>query len=373
VDETRAEGVASVKIMDRYLLANFLAAYAICFVSMVGLFIVIDLFANADEFLENQQGTIVFVRKIAKYYSLHTFEYFNRLSPIITMVAAMATLSSLHRFNEIVALLAAGIPTKRALIPILAGALLVIGLGVLNREFVLPYFSEPLQRMHENIETEKAVLPVTHMDKDQVLIRALAAHHEDQRIDKVNVTLPMEVVGQLQEVQAKSALYRPDPQTGQMGWRLVEPTAIQMLKANDKIKKLDNGDLFLFTHISFQDMIRNKNWKNFASTSELVALLQGEETNNPNSVRILIHNRVMQPVLNLLLVFLGIPFVLQWERKNVFRGIAIAMGLCMGFFVIDVTSGYFADHGYLDPLMASWVPVFLFGPLAFSLSHRIGT
>ena len=62
-----------------------------------------------------------------------------------------------------------------------------------------------------------------------------------------------------------------------------------------------------------------------------------------------------------------------WTTAVVFRGIAIAMGLCMAFFVIDVTSGYFADHGYLDPLMASWVPVFLFGPLAFSLSHRIGT
>jgi lipopolysaccharide export system permease protein len=158
-----------------------------------------------------------------------------------------------------------------------------------------------------------------------------------------------------------------------MGWRLLDPSPIQLLKNNDKIKRLENGDLFLFTHISFQDMIRNKNWKNFASTSELVQLLQGEETNNPNSVRILIHNRVMQPILNILLVFLGIPFVLQWERKNVFRGIAIAMGLCMGFFVVDVTSGYFADHGYLDPLMASWVPVILFGPLAFSLSHRIGT
>ena len=66
-------------------------------------------------------------------------------------------------------------------------------------------------------------------------------------------------------------------------------------------------------------------------------------------------------------------FIATLASSIVFRGIAIAMGLCLAFFVIDVTSGYFADHGYLDPLMASWVPVFLFGPLAFSLSHRIGT
>ena len=81
----------------------------------------------------------------------------------------------------------------------------------------------------------------------------------------------------------------------------------------------------------------------------------------------------MRPALNLLLVLIGIPFVLQWEQRNVYRSIAVAMVLCTAFLVVETISGYFASHGYFDPVTAAWVPVFLFGPLSMSLFHRIGT
>ena len=84
-----------MRIMDRYLFWNFVAAYLICFTSLVGLYVVIDLFSNADEFLEvnpvtgDHPDTLTFLRRVGQYYFIHSFEYFNRLSPIITMIAAM--------------------------------------------------------------------------------------------------------------------------------------------------------------------------------------------------------------------------------------------------------------------------------------------
>lgn len=366
-------GRPPMRIMDRYLLASFFAAYLICFSSLVGLHVVIDLFSNADEFLEDHPGTLEFLRRAGSYYFLHSFEYFNRLSPIITMIAAMTTLAALHRFNEIVALLSAGIPTRRALAPILGGTLLVIGLGVVNREAVLPRLSELLQRNHEDINAERAVLPAMHMDNEQILYRARSAYREDQHLEHVNITLPMEIVGQLQEIQAPRAEYRRDPETGRMGWLLLSPTPVRVLKENDRVKRLPNGDVFLFSSVSFADLIRTKNWMQFASTRELIEQLQNDQIKNPQSVRILIHNRFMRPLLSILLVLLGIPFVLQWERRNIYRSIAVSMVISMAFYVVEILSGYFAEHGYLDPMLAAWLPVFAFGPAAFSLFHRIGT
>lgn len=362
-----------MRIMDRYLFASFLAAYAICFVSLVGLHVIIDLFANADEFLEDRAGTLLFLRRASTYYGIHAFDYFNRLSPIITMIAAMTTLAALHRFNEIVALLAAGIPTRRALVPIMMGTLFMIALGVVNRELILPNLSERLQRAHDDIDADRALLPATHMDKDQILYRASTAHRDEQRLEAVSITLPMEIVGQLQEVSAPRAYYATDEETGRPGWRLVEPSPLQILKTNDRVKRLPNGDLFLFSSVTFADIIRSKNWKNFASTSELIAQAQNEQIKDPTSVRIMIHSRIMLPVLNILLVMIGVPFVLQWERRNIYRSIAVSMVLCLGFFVTDIVAGYFAEHGYIEPMLAAWSPVLLFGPVAVSLFQRIGT
>lgn len=367
-------GMSSMKIMDRYLLINFFVAYMICFTSMVGLFIVIDLFSNADEFLEDHAGTVVLVRRASKYYFLHSFEYFARLSPIITQIAAMVTLASLHRHNELVALLAAGIPTRRALTTVLFGVMIVIGLGVANREIVLPRNSELLQRLHEDIEATKVLIPANRIDRDNVLFRGSGAYREDQRIDLANLTIPMEVAGQLQEVIAERMYYREDEATGKMGWHVVGlRSPFQLVRPSEKMKVLPNGDLFIFSNVTFTDMIRKPNWTLFASITDLVEQLHNSDGSDDQNIRAMIHNRLMNPVLNMLLVLIGVPFVLQWENRNVYRSVAVSMVLSGLFFVTDSTSSYFASFGYVDPLTAAWIPVFLFGPISFSLLHRMGT
>lgn len=362
-----------MKTIDRYLFVNFLAAYFICFVSMVGLFIIIDLFANIDEFLEDHAGAMVLFRRAGTYYFFHSFEYFARLSPIITQISAMVTLANLHRHNELVALLAAGIPTRRALVPVLFGASLVIGFGVFNREVILPSNSELLQRLHENIEATKGSAPTNRQDKDHVLIRAKSAYHENARIEEVNVTLPIEILGQLIDLQCAEAFNEKDPQTGQNGWRLVKATPSDLPldnPGNGKLKRLPSGDLFLTTNLTFVDMIRRKEWKMFASIADLLREL---ESDDGAEIRSLIHSRLMQPVLNLILVLIGIPFVLQWENRNIFRSIAVSMFLSSLFMVADGVSSYFSNYGYIDPVSAAWLPVFIFGPLSVTLFYKMGT
>lgn len=366
--------MSPMTIMDRYLFRNFVAAYLICFFSLVGLYVIIDLFANADEFFEDHAGTLAFLRRIGKFYFIHSFEYFARLSPVITMISAMTTLANLHRHNEIIALLAAGIPTRRALMPILFGTLIVISLGIVNRETILPTYSEMLQRLHEDIEGERVLLPTMNIDKDQVLFRADRAFREDNRLENVNITLPVEITGVLQEVHCLKAYHKAFPDSGEMGWELNDVDSnVDVTNTKGKLRRTADGKLFVLTNISFQDMIRQSNWKSFAGTWELVSLLQREEIKDPQNVRILIHNRIMDPALHFILVLLGLPFVLQWERKNVFAGIAISMGLCGAFFVTNSMANYMAAYGYIDAVLAAWTPLFIFGPIAMCLFPKIGT
>ena len=45
-----------MRILDRQRYWSFLKAYVICYVSLVGLFIVIDAFSNLDEFAKRAEG-----------------------------------------------------------------------------------------------------------------------------------------------------------------------------------------------------------------------------------------------------------------------------------------------------------------------------
>ena len=66
---------------DRYLLRLFLKVLLVCFVSLTGLYIVIDVFNNLDEFVgyAKQDGAAVFT----DYYSARVPWFFDRISGLI--------------------------------------------------------------------------------------------------------------------------------------------------------------------------------------------------------------------------------------------------------------------------------------------------
>jgi lipopolysaccharide export system permease protein len=90
-----------MQIVDRYLLREFLKVFLICFVSLTGLFIVIDGFGNLEEFIshsKNSGGGLL--RVMGEYYAYRSLWFFDRMSGILTLIAAMFTVTWIQRHNE---------------------------------------------------------------------------------------------------------------------------------------------------------------------------------------------------------------------------------------------------------------------------------
>src|SRR5437588_2520521 len=125
-------------LMDRQLIVSYVKAYLICLVSMVGLFIVVDLFTNLDNFTEGNGGFQQVMGAIITCYTMKTVQIFDRLCEAIVLLAAMFTVALLQRNNELLPLLSAGVSTRRVVRPVLLSAFLMLGLTILNQEFLLP-------------------------------------------------------------------------------------------------------------------------------------------------------------------------------------------------------------------------------------------
>ena len=94
-------------ILDRQRYWAFFKAYVICYVSLVGLYVVIDAFANLDEFYKRAEGVELF-RIMGRYYLVHQSQFFDQLCGVIGMMAAIFTVTWMQRNNEQLAMLAAG-------------------------------------------------------------------------------------------------------------------------------------------------------------------------------------------------------------------------------------------------------------------------
>ena len=136
-----------MRIIDRYLLAQYVKTFLICWISLTGLYVVVDAFSNLDEFMRYAEHSgKPLVRIMGEFYTFRAIYFFDRCSAILAMIAAMFTITGITRHNELTALLAAGISRMRVVRPILIAAAVVTVGAACSREFVIPSLREHLTR-----------------------------------------------------------------------------------------------------------------------------------------------------------------------------------------------------------------------------------
>src|SRR5688572_7261436 len=123
-----------MKILDRYVLVSFLKNYLISFMVLVGMYVVLDMVFNFDELANIKEkaptdsgfeSVLASIGNIADFYAHQVFLFFVHLAGVIPVVAAAFTLMRLSRFNELTAVLAAGVPLLRVAMPIIIAGVIV--------------------------------------------------------------------------------------------------------------------------------------------------------------------------------------------------------------------------------------------------------
>src|SRR5688572_9667509 len=153
-----------MRILDRYVIFSFLRNYLISFFVLVGMYVVLDMMFNIDEFAEvraksaaagvepgSVAAALSFLRYVADFYLFQIPLYFVHLSGIIPLVAAAFTLMRMIRFNELSASLSAGVPLLRVAAPIILVAMLLQGLLWIDQELVIPNIIHKVSRQHDEV------------------------------------------------------------------------------------------------------------------------------------------------------------------------------------------------------------------------------
>src|SRR5262245_31808789 len=136
-------------LLDRLLVRSYVKAYLICFVSLIGLYVVVDLFTHVDDFMQKRTDFWDVAQNIATFYGYRIIQIFDRLCEMIVLLAAMFTVAWVQRNNELLPLLSAGVSTRRVLRPVLGSAIAFLTLSVLNQELVIPRITTALLRTHD--------------------------------------------------------------------------------------------------------------------------------------------------------------------------------------------------------------------------------
>ncbi len=386
-----------MRILDRQRYWAFVKAYVICFTALVGLYVVIDAFSNLDEFTKRTRGAEELFSVMGRYYLVHMSEFYDRLCGVITMMAAIFTVTWMQRNNELVAMLSAGISTRRVIRPVVISAVLVSTFAVLNQELVIPGLAEELQKSHADDGSLK-VQVYGRYDDNGVYLHGAEADRRATTVQGFNATFPADVFGALRELEAAQARYVPEsdkdsPMNG--GW-LLRGARLQNLTEGDNLLKsgvlvkLDGskgfpaplGDLpelgretyFLKSGIGFDALTRKRQWFQYAPTLELIRGLS-DPANEPekNEIEVFLHARLLRPLLSIALLCTSLPLVLGGFGRNMFINLGLSLGTAAVFYAAGFLCQYLGTHEVITAAFAAWAPLIAFGSLAVARWGAIRT
>src|SRR3954451_4573178 len=197
-------------IIDRYLLRQFLQVFVICFCSLTGLFIVIDAFANLEDFVQyaEKHGNLLAI--MVEYYGYRSLSFFNVTSSMLTLIAAMFTVAWFQRHNELTAMMAAGVSKARIMKPVILAVLAISLLAAANREIVIPSVREKFSRNAQDLVGEAAKDLTPRFDhRTDVLMRGKKTFAARQQIAQPNFLLPVNMDDYGKQLVAENAYYQP--------------------------------------------------------------------------------------------------------------------------------------------------------------------
>ncbi|MBY0228290.1 MAG: LptF/LptG family permease [Gemmataceae bacterium] len=354
------------KHLDWMLVKAYFKAYAIFLVSLLTLYIVIDLFTHLDDFAQGSKGLAATASGIGAYYGYRLPELFDRLCEVISLLAAMFTVVMMQRNSEHLPLLSAGVPTWRIVAPVLACACAMLLLAVANQEVLVPRLIDKLLLERSDMDGSKEVTARGAYELNKVHIKGERASRKDRKVVKeLQVLLPDSVAGKLVHFVAAEAEYFPGERLGEGRWELSGCQPRKLEPVEGILEVPDEGRATLRTStVDFDMLTRNPRWFSLSSTYRLYQELQRPESNRASALAVQFHMRLTRPLTGLVLVFLGLSLILRDQTRNIVISSGQCILLCGLFFVVCQACKMLGDDDILAPSLAAWLPVLAFGPFA---------
>ncbi|MFN0137289.1 MAG: LptF/LptG family permease [Phycisphaerae bacterium] len=352
--------------IDRYIARSFFNGYLILIAVGMGIRVISDLLVNIDEFTEDTSVPLLTVLfRVADFYFYNMPLYYAQLSGPLIAVTAAFTLAMMMRNNELTVLIAAGVPLQRLIIPVMAVAVTLFTVSMLNRELMIPAAAEKIARSHDDVIGSNRFGVYCVRDNTNAALSALEFNPVTGVMRYVFIVEPTKPGENASIVEADAAAYDAARKVWKLdrGRRVThpDPGTPDALAGRISIKLIDE---FAFQMTPEQlGLRRGGQWADLLSVRQLNQLLLSQNLANRPALNMTRHVRLTEPLAQLVLLLLALPAFLSREPLNVLAsgGRTVLVGGAF-FLVLFLAQGLTADPEYAA--LVAWMPILAFGPLA---------
>lgn len=355
-------------MLDRYVTRRLLSPIFMVLLSTLLLYVVIDVTDHIDDMAKHRAPAEV----ILTYYWNLLPQAVMDVLPFALMIGLLILLTVLERQRELTAIKAAGISLYRLILPAMligmAGVAVMWALG----ESVVPEANAESKRMLDRIRGRETARSYRVSDRQWLVSRDEGTFYNFMQYDPAEETLLRFTMFRLDEssrlsfhLVAPRLRYREGVWTADGGWyRTFGPNGAEHFErvSSSMEVPIPEGPSY------FGQEYRRPAEMSYRELGAYIRALE-ESGYEPGMLRVRWHQKFSYPVSALVMVMLALPFGLNrgGGRVTTMQGVALALGLGIGYFLFVALFGKMGEAGLLPPALGAWAPVAL--AVLFSLNR----
>ncbi len=354
------------RILDEYVVREFLNTFFLVLVGFVLLMLVFTFFDLVGDILRNH----IPLSTVGDYLINLTPSMLYQIAPLAVLIAVLVTFGLLNRNSEIIAMKATGISLYRLVIPIVSiAAILAVSLFLFDQFYL--FQANRKQEALRNII--KGRPPQTFLHPEQKWIFGQPHPGEPARIFYYQFFDPV------RSEFANLSIFEFDPSTfalsrrifaarvfwnpGTGSWRFRDGWQRDIQDAN--VTSYSEFKQASFSEIHedpsyFTKEERQAQEMNFGQLDRYIGDLR-QSGFDTMRLRVLLWQKLAYPLIAVVMAVLAIPFALSMGRRGSLTGIAVAIFVALTYFVVNALFESMGNVNYLPAALAAWSPDILFG------------
>lgn len=353
-------GAGFPRILDDYILRDFLIYLALVLVTFIILTLVFNFFELLNDIVRNRVPLVT----VGWYLVTLVPPWTYLIAPLCVLLAVLITFGLMEKANEVTAMKATGISIYRVVTPVIVlAAVIATGLFFFN-EYYLPDVNRQQESLRNIIKGKPTQ---TFLRPDRMWI-----------FGKNSTIYYYELFDADRNSFGNISVFEFDPRSFALKKRIFATRAhwsseLSRFVFEDGWMREFNGtaihafkpfEVSTFPELAEGPDYFKKEIKQYSEmdSAQLSHYIQEMQQSGFDVVRLKVQwqKKFAYPIITLVMAVLAVPFSLRAARRGALTGVAVALGIAVIYFL---TSGLFEAMGNLNqlpPALAAWAPDLLF-------------
>lgn len=341
-----------MKIIDRYLIKQFLLTILFSLLTFLAIFIIVDLMEHIDEFIDYEVPLDI----ILKYYVVFLPQMIRYMTPISVLLAALFVTGKMSDLNELTAIKSSGISLYRYMLPFVVTTIIISLFGVYFGGYITPISNKmkvSIERDYMDWGTIQSGHNIFFQDSKTriVTLASYNVHTERANIISIQEYDLLDITRMLSRIDAQKMRY----DTTNHSWIMsngIKRTFLDTTQITQKFDEMEIKDL----HFKPDDIIKKQIKPEEMTLTELLELANDElkTGNDPRRTMIEYHSKIAFAFASLITVLFGLPLSSNKRRGGLALQFGINLVIAFSYMVFMSISLAFGKNGVMGPLLTAW-------------------